>query len=301
MIQMGAGAGRAAGAHRYPRRQADHRPAGHPGGEDQGQPDRSRRPHPAGGFVRGADGLSRTDQHDLHAKHAAAPGRLRRASARLHARWRAASHSWERARRWACPRWGAAARCVLRRIRATGGCGLRCCCGGMLKRGGRERSVIIDTGPDFREQALRTRLTHVDAVLYTHSHADHIMGLDDLRPLSFASFRAGGPIPLYAAGETAAVLERIFDYHFSAESTYPTRARVHIAPLADRVRDPRGGIHARAGEARRDAHCRISLWRHGLPYRCERNPRVELCAAARDWRRWCCRRCAISRTPAMPP
>jgi phosphoribosyl 1,2-cyclic phosphate phosphodiesterase len=102
--------------------------------------------------------------------------------------------------------------------------------------GGKERSVVIDTGPDFREQALRTRLTRVDAVLYTHSHADHIMGLDDLRPLSFASFRAGGPIPLYAAGETAAVLERIFDYHFSAESTYPTRARVHIAPLGDRVR-----------------------------------------------------------------
>src|ERR1700739_3221482 len=85
--------------------------------------------------------------------------------------------------------------------------------------GGRERSVIIDTGPDFREQALRTRLTHVDAVLYTHSHADHIMALDDLRPLSFASIRAGGPIPLYASPDTAAVLERVFDYHFSSEST----------------------------------------------------------------------------------
>ena len=102
--------------------------------------------------------------------------------------------------------------------------------------GSRERVVIIDTGPDFREQALRTRLTHIDAVLYTHSHADHIMGLDDLRPLSFASFRAGGPIPLYAAPLTTSVLERIFDYHFSSESTYPTRARVRIQPLADRVR-----------------------------------------------------------------
>ena len=105
--------------------------------------------------------------------------------------------------------------------------------------GASERTVIIDTGPDFREQALRARLTHVDAVLYTHSHADHILGLDDLRPLSFASFRAGGPIPLYASPLTAEVLERIFDYHFSSASTYPTRARVRIEPLPDRV-----NIHA---------------------------------------------------------
>src|SRR3954454_21301045 len=101
--------------------------------------------------------------------------------------------------------------------------------------GSRQRSVIIDTGPDFREQALRTGLRHVDAVLYTHSHADHILGLDDLRPLSFGSFQAGGPIPLYAAPLTAEVLQRIFDYHFSSESRYPTRARVRIEPLADRV------------------------------------------------------------------
>lgn len=100
---------------------------------------------------------------------------------------------------------------------------------------GGNRTVIIDTGPDFREQALKTRLKHIDAVLYTHSHADHIMGLDDLRPLSFVSVRAGGPIPLYASRDTAAVLERVFDYHFSSESTYPTRARVRIQPLADRV------------------------------------------------------------------
>lgn len=101
---------------------------------------------------------------------------------------------------------------------------------------GRERVVVIDTGPDFREQALRTRLEHVDAVFYTHSHADHIMGLDDLRPLSFSTFRRGGPIPLYAAPETASVLERVFDYTFSPDSTYPTRARVHMEPLTERTR-----------------------------------------------------------------
>lgn len=100
---------------------------------------------------------------------------------------------------------------------------------------GRERVVVIDTGPDFREQALRNGLTRVDAVFYTHSHADHIMGMDDLRPLSFTVFREGGPIPLYATPETAEVLGRIYDYTFSEQSTYPTRARVQLQPLAERT------------------------------------------------------------------
>jgi phosphoribosyl 1,2-cyclic phosphate phosphodiesterase len=99
----------------------------------------------------------------------------------------------------------------------------------------RERVVVIDTGPDFREQALRTRLTQVDAVLYTHAHADHIFGMDDLRPLSFVAHRAGGPLPLYASAETQAVLERVYDYTFKADATYATRARVEIRPLADHI------------------------------------------------------------------
>ncbi|MGD0801508.1 MAG: MBL fold metallo-hydrolase [Terracidiphilus sp.] len=98
-----------------------------------------------------------------------------------------------------------------------------------------ERVVVIDTGPDFREQALRNGLTRVDAVFYTHSHADHILGLDDLRPLSFTVFREGGPIPLYASAETIEVLERVYDYTFSPNSTYPTRARVQLHPLAERT------------------------------------------------------------------
>lgn len=99
----------------------------------------------------------------------------------------------------------------------------------------RDRVVLIDTGPDFREQALRNKLTRVDAVFYTHGHADHIFGLDDLRPLSFTVFREGGNIPLYASAETEGVLRRIYDYTFSPNATYPNRPRVHIEPLRDRT------------------------------------------------------------------
>jgi phosphoribosyl 1,2-cyclic phosphate phosphodiesterase len=88
--------------------------------------------------------------------------------------------------------------------------------------------VVIDTGPDFRMQALREGIDHVDGVLYTHSHADHILGLDDLRPLSF---KHKSKLPLYADDDAATVIERIFDYTFDTGALYPTRARVEMHRL----------------------------------------------------------------------
>ncbi len=101
--------------------------------------------------------------------------------------------------------------------------------------GGLERIVVIDTGPDFREQALRAGLRRVDAVFYTHAHADHILGMDDLRPLSFTAFREGHSIPLYATAETASVLKHVYDYTFSPQATYSHRARVELEPLGERT------------------------------------------------------------------
>jgi phosphoribosyl 1,2-cyclic phosphate phosphodiesterase len=81
-------------------------------------------------------------------------------------------------------------------------------------------------------QALREGIDHVDAVLYTHSHADHILGLDDLRPLSF---KHQGKLPLYADDGSAKVIERMFDYTFDIRAYYPTRARVEMHRLGDSV------------------------------------------------------------------
>jgi phosphoribosyl 1,2-cyclic phosphate phosphodiesterase len=89
-----------------------------------------------------------------------------------------------------------------------------------------ERNILIDTTPDFREQAIREHVRHLDAVLYTHAHADHILGLDDLRPLTFR--RADGRIPLYANERTAGVIRSIFRYIFDSDYKYGGLAQVEL-------------------------------------------------------------------------
>ena len=69
------------------------------------------------------------------------------------------------------------------------------------------RHVMIDSTPDFREQALREKITQLDAVLYTHTHADHILGIDDLRPLTY--HHKPGKLPLYATPRGCEFLRNI--------------------------------------------------------------------------------------------
>ena len=77
--------------------------------------------------------------------------------------------------------------------------------------------ILIDCGPDFRQQAIRAKLKKIDAVLFTHEHSDHTAGLDDLRPFFFRQ----GDIPIYAEKRVIEALKIRFNYIFKKENKYP--------------------------------------------------------------------------------
>jgi phosphoribosyl 1,2-cyclic phosphate phosphodiesterase len=89
--------------------------------------------------------------------------------------------------------------------------------------------VLIDTTPDFREQALREKILYLDAVLYTHTHADHILGIDDLRPLTY--HRQAGKLPLYATPRNCDFLRDMFRYIFEATYKYGGLPQVELKPI----------------------------------------------------------------------
>jgi phosphoribosyl 1,2-cyclic phosphate phosphodiesterase len=86
-------------------------------------------------------------------------------------------------------------------------------------------TVMIDTGPDFRQQALRHGIRQIDAVLYTHPHADHILGIDDLRPFNFHQKE---PIPIHGAAQTLDVIRHVFSYIFHDGPTQSSRPKISV-------------------------------------------------------------------------
>ena len=77
--------------------------------------------------------------------------------------------------------------------------------------------IIIDCGPDFRQQMLISKCTKLDAILFTHEHSDHTAGIDDIRPFNFKQ----GAIPIFAHDRVLKNLQKRFDYIFETENKYP--------------------------------------------------------------------------------
>ena len=92
-------------------------------------------------------------------------------------------------------------------------------------------SIVIDCGPDFRQQMLTSNCTVIDAILFTHEHADHTAGLDDIRPFFFKQ----GNIPVYGHERVLKNLEKRFDYIFESDNKYPGAPGVTEVKVANNM------------------------------------------------------------------
>ena len=98
----------------------------------------------------------------------------------------------------------------------------------LLSRHG--QNILIDTTPDFRSQALRAGIQRLEAVLLTHGHADHVMGFDDLRPLSIGQKR---PMPVYGNAQTFDIVRRAFSYAFDGKPKVSSVPSVLLKEIND--------------------------------------------------------------------
>lgn len=92
------------------------------------------------------------------------------------------------------------------------------------------KNILIDCGPDFRQQMLANKVDHLDAILYTHEHNDHTAGLDDIRPFFFRQ----GDIPVFAKKRVLKALRKRFDYIFKTENKYPGAPGVQVNEIENK-------------------------------------------------------------------
>jgi len=99
-------------------------------------------------------------------------------------------------------------------------------------------NILIDVGPDFRQQMLHAQVTHLDAILLTHEHNDHVIGLDDIRPFNF---RSGQPMIIYALPRVAEEVRRRFDYVFGEQ--IPGLPRIELVMVDEHNSLQFGNVH----------------------------------------------------------
>ena len=91
----------------------------------------------------------------------------------------------------------------------------------------KDYNYVIDCGPDFRQQMLTNNVSKLDGILFTHEHADHTAGLDDIRPYFFRQ----GDIPIYANKRTLESLRQRFDYIFADDDRYPGAPAIKVTKI----------------------------------------------------------------------
>lgn len=98
------------------------------------------------------------------------------------------------------------------------------------------KTIVIDTGPDFRQQMLRENVQHLDAIVFTHEHKDHVAGLDDVRAFNF---KQQTDMDIYATKQVQESLKREFHYAFD-EFKYPGVPELKLHTIADDEFDVKG-------------------------------------------------------------